>query len=136
MVPIFLSAFSPDPWFWNAQISRISCFFKNFVILDSRQIRDFVISVNFFYRLCHPTQIYFPVLFTTFSSQILVGFATQNQYTSLHFSTVQLFFQSRPLPASLGNQNRCFLKGISIKIDTFLHPGRSRPARAIKIVTF
>jgi hypothetical protein len=40
------------------------------------------------------------------------------------------------LPASPGNQNRYFLKGIVMKIDTFLNPGRSRPARAIKIVTF
>ena len=31
---------------------------------------------------------------------------------------------------------RYFLKGISIKIATFLDPGRSRPGQAIKIVTF
>ena len=40
------------------------------------------------------------------------------------------------LPASPGNQNRYFLKGILMKIDTFFPSGRSRPAWAIKTVTF
>ena len=53
-----------------------------------------------------------------------------------NFNENRNFSPSRPLPASPGNQNHCFLKGISMKIDTFLHPGRSRPARAIKIATF
>ena len=35
------------------------------------------------------------------------------------------FCPSRPLPASPGNQNRCFLKGFCLKSDTCAHPGRS-----------
>ena len=34
------------------------------------------------------------------------------------------FSPSRPLLASPGNQNRYFLKGILMKIDTFVHPRR------------
>ena len=51
-----------------------------------------------------------------------------------NFTENRHFSLSRPLPASPGNENRYFSKRILLKIDTFLHPGRSRPARAIKIV--
>ena len=53
-----------------------------------------------------------------------------------NFNKNQYVSRSRPLPARPGNQKRYFLKENLIKIDTFLDPGRSRPARAIKIVTF
>ena len=53
-----------------------------------------------------------------------------------NFNKNRYFSQSRPLPASLGNQNRYFLIGFYLKIDTFLLSGRSRPAWAIRIVAF
>ena len=46
------------------------------------------------------------------------------------------FPSSRPLPASSGAQNRCFLKGFQLKLVTFPSPGRARPAPALKFVTF
>ena len=39
-----------------------------------------------------------------------------------NFNENRYFFPSRPLPASPGNQNRYFLKGILIKIDIFSIP--------------
>ena len=63
----------------------------------------------------------------------------QNRYflkENLHCIKNRYFSRSRPLPARPGNQNRYVLSGNLLKIDTFLDPGRSRPGRAIKIVTF
>ena len=70
----------------------------------------------------------------------LVAPGQPGQSESLFFRRILIenryFSPSRLLPASPGNRNPYLFKGISIKIDAFLHPGCSRPAWAIKITTF
>ena len=104
----------------NANI--LPCTFHHLFVSDS-------------HRLCHPESIYFPALFncsTLFSIPVVPGQPGQSKSLLFkrNFNKNRYFSPSRPLPASPGYQNRYFLKGISIKIDTFFHPGRSLPARA------